>query len=125
MRSNLRQFMKKLLTIGLTSFICATGFCQSKVSIDSVSKHIGDSVMVCNKVYGVKSLEKISFINLGANYPKSPLTIVVRAEARDLFPMPLETMYDNKNICVTGSIKEYKGRDEIEVRDPRQITIEP
>ncbi len=81
--------------------------------------------MVCSKVYGVKSLEKITFINLGAAYPNSPLTIVIRAEDRGNFPQPAEAMYENKNVCVTGIIKEYKGRYEIDVTAPAEIAIEP
>ena len=116
--------MKKIIAIAIACFIGTTAFCQSKISIDSVSAHVGDSVTVCSKVYGIKSLEKITFINLGAEYPNSPLTVVILADNRSHFPQPVETMFDNKNICVTGTIKEYKGRDEIEVYNPAQIGIE-
>lgn len=116
--------MKKIITIAIASFICTTAFCQSKISIDSISAHVGDSVTVCSKVYGVKSLEKITFINLGADYPNALLTIIIHEEARSNFPEPAETMYSNKNICVSGIIKEYKGRYEIEVSNPREIKVE-
>jgi len=116
--------MKKIIAIAIVCFIGTTAFCQSKISIDSVSTHVGDSVTVCTKVYGIKSLEKITFINLGAEYPNSPLTVVILSDNRDHFPQPVETMYDNKNICVSGTIKEYKGRYEIEVYNPAQIEIE-
>ena len=114
--------MKKIITIIIACFISTTSFCQSKISIDSVSAHVGDSVTICSKVYGIKSLEKITFINMGAEYPNSPLTVVILEENRSKFPQPLETMYDNKNICVSGKIKEYKGRHEIEVYNPAQVT---
>ena len=116
--------MKKIITIVISCFIGATAFCQSKISIDSVSAHAGDSVTICSKVYGIKSLEKITFINLGAEYPNSPLTVVIHEENRNNFPKPVDTMYDNKNICVTGKIREYKGRYEIEVYNPAQIVTE-
>ena len=32
-------------------------------------------------------------------------------------------VYDHKNICVTGSIKEYKGKPEIIISKPEDITI--
>lgn len=116
--------MKKIITIAVAWFISATAFCQSTIAVDSASAHVGESVIVCSKVYGVKSLEKITFINLGAAYPNSPLTIVIRAEDRGNFPQPVETMYENKNVCVTGTIKEYKGRYEIEVTKPAEITVQ-
>ncbi len=116
--------MKKIITIALACFISASAFCQSTIAVDSASKHVGDSVTVCSKVYGVKSLESITFINLGAAYPNSPLTIVIRAEDRSNFPHPAETMYTDKNICVTGTIVEYKGRYEIDVTKPTQIAVQ-
>jgi DNA/RNA endonuclease YhcR with UshA esterase domain len=117
--------MKKIIAVAVTCFISVTALCQRAIAVDSASTHVGDSVMVCSKVYGVKSLEKITFINLGAAYPNSPLTIVIRAEDRGNFPQPAETMYENKNVCVTGTIKEYKGRYEIDVTTPAEIAIEP
>lgn len=116
--------MKKTIAIAIACFISVTAFCQSTLSIDSVSAHAGDSVTVCSKVYGVKSLEKITFINLGAAYPNSPLTVVIHEENMANFTHPVETMYNDKNVCVTGTIKEYKGRYEIEVSNPGQITIQ-
>ncbi len=116
--------MKKMITFAVACFISATAFCQSTISIDSASAHVGEPVTVCSKVYGVKSLEKITFINLGAEYPNSPLTIVIRAENRGHFPQPAETMYADKNVCVTGTIKEYKGRYEIEVTQPAEIAVQ-
>lgn len=117
--------MKKIITLIFTCFISVTAFCQRAISVDSARAHVGDSVMVCSKVFGVKSLQKITFINLGAAYPNSPLTIVIRAEDRGNFPQPAEAMYADKNVCVTGIIKEYKGRYEIDVTEPTEIAIEP
>lgn len=117
--------MKKIITVVVACFISVTAFCQTTIAVDSAASHLGDSVTVCSKVFGVKSLEKITFINLGAAYPNSPLTIVIRAEDRGNFPQPAETMYENKNVCVTGVIKEYKGRYEIDVTNPAAIAIEP
>ena len=116
--------MKKIITIAVACFISATAFCQSTIAVDSASAHVGEAVTVCSKVYGVKSLESITFINLGAAYPNSPLTIVIRAEDRGNFPQPAETMYADKNVCVTGTIKEYKGRYEIEVTQPGEIVVQ-
>jgi len=116
--------MKKIITIVIACFIGTVAFCQSKISIDSVSAHVGDSVTIYSKVYGIKALEKITFINLGAEYPNSPLTVVILEENQSKFPQTIETMYDNKNICVSGKIKEYKGRYEIEVYNPAQIATE-
>jgi len=64
--------MKKILSFAIAISIYSVSFCQNKIPVDSVSKHIGETVTVCSKVYGEKSLEKVTFINVGATYPNSP-----------------------------------------------------
>jgi aspartyl/asparaginyl-tRNA synthetase len=105
-------------------FLYITTFCQTKISIDSVSKYMGQNVVICSKVYGVKSLEKVSFINLGANYPNSLLTIVIFAGDKGNFKEPIESLCNDKNICVTGTLKEYNGKPEIIISKPENITIQ-
>ena len=64
---------------------------------------MGQKVTVCSRVYGVKSLEKVSFINPGANYPNSLLTIVIFARDKANFRQSIETLYPDKNIGITGT----------------------
>ena len=35
-----------------------------------------------------------------------------------------ETLYSDKNICVSGTIKEYNGKPEIIISKPEDITIQ-
>lgn len=97
---------------------------QTTIPADSASRHVGETVTVCAEVFGVKSLEKLTFINIGAAYPNSPLTVVVFAEDRSNFPEPLEKLYGNKLICVTGKIELFKGRTEIVVKGPLSIQVQ-
>jgi DNA/RNA endonuclease YhcR with UshA esterase domain len=115
--------MKKSVVVISVLFYCLSAFCQTKIPIESVSKYMGQKVTVCSKVYGIKSLEKVSFINLGASYPNSLLTIVIFARDKANFKEPLET-YSDKNICVTGVLKEYNGKPEIIISNPADITSE-
>ena len=115
--------MKKILLFAFAISIYSSAFCQNKIPVDSVSKHIGDSVTVCSKVYGVKSLEKVTFINVGAAYPNSPLTIVIFAKDIPNFKGTIESLYADKNICVTGLLKLYKDKPEIIISYPGQILI--
>jgi hypothetical protein len=80
-----------------------------KIAVEDASKYIGKNVMVCAQVYGLKELPKVNFINVGAKYPYSPLTIVIFPGDKENFKEGL-AVYDNKTICVTGRIKEYKGK---------------
>ena len=94
-----------------------------KISAADAEKYIGKKEIVCTRVYGVKELPNINFINVGANFPNNPLTIVVFPGDMRNFKDGLE-IYDNKNICVTGTIKEYKGKPEIIITKPQDISIE-
>jgi DNA/RNA endonuclease YhcR with UshA esterase domain len=117
--------MKPLFTT-ILFFLCFRSFAQTKISIDSVNNHKGELVTVCAKVYGTKFLDKsqITFIDLGAHYPDAPLTVVILAKDRANFPQSPETLYADKQICVTGVIKEYKGKLEIDVESPKGIAME-
>jgi micrococcal nuclease len=46
---------------------------------------------------------------------------VIFGPDRSKFPDAPELYYKNKKICVTGTIKQYKGVPEIIVTDPSQI----
>ena len=116
--------MKRIILITVAVLICSTAFCQSKINIESASSHYGEKVTICSKVYGTKALEKVTFINLGAAYPNSPLTLVIFAKDRSNFKEAPDAMYNDKNICVTGVVKEYKGKPEIIVTSPDQIAIQ-
>ena len=94
-----------------------------KITAEDAGKYIGKKVIVCSKVYGVKELPNINFINLGARFPDNPLTVVVFSGDKANFKDGV-AIYDNKTVCVTGTIKEYKGKPEIIITKPQDISIQ-
>ena len=86
-------------------------------------QYTGKKVTACSRVYGIKSLENVTFINAGEKYPNSPLTIVIFSKDRKNFSPSIEELYTNKNICVKGEIVEYKGKSEIIVTKPEDIEV--
>jgi hypothetical protein len=56
-------------------------FSQTKVKLDELKDHIGDSVVVEGSVSGTRYLENAdrspTFLNIGGAYPKNLLTIVI------------------------------------------------
>lgn len=116
--------MRKLLFI--LAFTTASQFviAQTNINIDSISSYMGQQVQICSQVYGVKSLEKVTFINLGAAYPNSPLTIVIFAKDLANFKGTPEELYKSKQICVTGKLSEYKGKPQIVVTKPEEIILQ-
>lgn len=84
----------------------------------------GKKVTACGRVFGIKSTDKVTFINVGDVYPKSPLTIVIFAKDRKNFPPGVDEFYANKNVCVKGEVVLYKDKAEIIVTRPEEIIIE-
>jgi len=59
---------------------------------------------------------------VGADYPNQDYTIVIKGINRNSFDAP-ELHYKNKQIKVTGTVTEYKGKPAIEIRKENQIQI--
>ncbi len=120
--------MKTISILIPAIFFATFSFGQTKVSIDSVSSHIGDSVTVCSKVFSSRYLEgsnrQPTFLDLGADYPNNLLTVVIFGEDREKFNGFPEVLFANKNICVTGRLQDFKGHPEIIVSSPDQIKME-
>lgn len=114
--------LKTYLLLALLAITC-NSFAQATIDINDATKHLGDSVTICAKVFGVKATEKITFINVGAPYPNAPLTVVIFAKDYPKFNKSIPTFYDNKLICITGVLKEYKGKIQIEVADATNILV--
>ncbi|HVZ97118.1 MAG TPA: hypothetical protein VG847_09605 [Chitinophagaceae bacterium] len=117
----------KTITISLATVLFALpAFSQTKIDVQNASSHIGEQVTICSKVFGTKYLDRsgVTFLNLGAAYPVSPLTVVIFKKDRAHFPTPPEQLYADKKICVTGKITVYNGKDEIIVSKPDAIAIE-
>ena len=116
--------MYKIISIAIYLVSTIASFGQGKIPADAAAKHIGETVTVCSMVYGVKALEKVTFINVGSAYPNAPLTLVIFAKDLVNFNDTPAKLYVNKSICVTGIIKEYKDKVEIIVNKQEQIKVE-
>ena len=119
--------MKKLLSaIFLMGFFSLQSFAQTTITPDEASKHIGETVNICGKVFGGRFFEssekQTTLLNMGAAFPASPVTIVISGENRKKFSFKPEEFYKDKNICVKGEVKEFKGKSEIHVTEVSQIT---
>lgn len=88
------------------------------ISVQDAAQHYNESVTVCAKVYGIKALDNLTLVNLGAAYPNQPLTIVLRDAA-----IAIGSSLDGKNICVTGTVVSYRDKPEIVVKDPKMIVV--
>ncbi len=118
--------MPKSLIIFSLLFISSFLSAQTVISIDSVSAYIGKTVKVCDKVAGTfvtRSDKPLTYLNLGTDYPKAKLTIVIFQKDLVNFSFPPSDHYKGQNVCVTGEIKQYREKIEIIANKPDQIEI--
>jgi hypothetical protein len=87
-----------------------------KIEVADAGDHYDEKVVVTAKVFGIKDFSSMVLVNLGAAYPDSPLTVVLRGDAKGL-----ASELDGKTITVTGKVMKYKDKPEIVVTDKEQV----
>lgn len=119
--------MKKIYATLFSIFIAVTASAQTNIKPEDVIKHIGDSVTVCGKVYGMRFFEnsknKPTLLNIGAKHPDQLLTVVIWENVRAMFTTKPEDLQD-KEICITGRISLYKEKAQIVIDRPEQIVVQ-
>ena len=98
----------------------------TEISITEIENYIDKDVKICTKVFGTKQItsgSKPTFLNCGAAFPNSPLTVVIFFEDLENFKENPATYYDGKNICITGRLIMYKGKPEIVVKKENDIEV--
>ena len=112
--------MKKILLIIALFLTVLSCNAQTKITPEQAKDNIGKNVQVCGKVYNVYTSKKgNTFLNFGGKYPNQAFAATIFASDKNNF----KTLdYANKEICVTGYIKEYNGKPEIIVKYESQIS---
>ena len=119
--------MKKLAAALAVLFISVLATAQQEIKMDELNKHTGDSVKVCTKIFGGIYLDRSkgapTLLDAGGKYPDAPLTLLIWGDTRKQFKDAPESFYKDKNVCITGRIKLYKDKPEIEIYDEKQIQV--
>ncbi|RZK60217.1 MAG: hypothetical protein EOO91_02215 [Pedobacter sp.] len=113
--------MKNITLLALLLFIGINAKSQTKIDIKDISKHIGDTVTICDSVYTTRALNGLTLINLGAAFPKQLLTVVIYKADLAKFTEP-EKIYLNKKVCITGKVVLYNEKPQIVLTEAKQIT---
>jgi len=97
------------------------------ITAAEAKNHLGETATVCGNVvsthFAARTKGSPTFLNLDEPYPKQIFTILIWGSDRPKFGDP-EVKYGNKNICVTGLIKDYRGVPEVVAEQPSQIQIQ-
>ena len=120
-----QSLMKKIIPIFLFLFSLKS-LGQQRIPSAEIASHMGDSVTICDKVYGARYLERISLtmMNVGKEFPNQLLTLVIKGADRSKFNFKPEDVFAGRRVCVTGRITEYAGKPQIVITEPRQIKLE-
>lgn len=124
-----RRALPLLVTVGLLAALwtSAPAADPPRVPATEASRHVGEIAEVCGRVASAAYIASVkgrpTFLNLERPYPDQPFTVVIWGSNRAGFASPPERLFDAKSICVTGRIETYRGKPQIEVTDPGQITI--
>ena len=114
-----------ILVRGSTALVilCALACCScSKKSIPATEakNHIGEDATVCGMVYQVQLSKSGSiFLNIGGDHPNQPFTAVC---FKGTIPYESLKNFESLAVCVTGTIRDYKGKPEIMITSLNQIT---
>ena len=87
--------------------------------------HVEEMATVCGIVASATFAARLkgapTFLNLDTPYPDHIFTALIWGSDRRKFRQP-EVQYRGKRLCVTGRIKMFRGRPEIIVKEPSQIS---
>jgi len=121
--------MKKLITypILIALFNLITAEEKATITPAQDSKHVGKYEKVCGQVtstyYADENKGIPTFINLDKPYPDQIFTVMVWGSDRKNFKFKPEDFYRDKEICVEGEIKDYKGVAEIIIKTPKEVAM--
>jgi DNA/RNA endonuclease YhcR with UshA esterase domain len=112
------------LAIASALLLSAASSYAAPVSPENTPKHLGETATVCGVVasakFAVNSRSQPTFLDLERPYPNAPFTVVIFGSDRAKFGTP-ETSLRGERVCVTGQIRDYRGKPEIILNDPSQL----
>jgi DNA/RNA endonuclease YhcR with UshA esterase domain len=129
----MRDSVKSLacFTVLIFAFLMwASGSIAQREYINPIDAHkyIGMQKTVCGIVasatYAIRSRGKPTFLNLDQPNPNEIFTVVIWGSDRNKFKNPPEIFLKGKRICVTGTIETYRGKPQIVVGSPDQVTVQ-
>lgn len=118
---NLTRLLAASAVVGLWAFSANA----ADLRPEDTPSHIGETATVCGVIASAKfeanARLQPTLLDLGKAYPHAVFTAVIYGDNRSKFGTP-ETSLRGKRICVTGQISDYRGKPEMVLTDPSQLT---
>ena len=115
--------MKIKTVLTLSAVICVASIIAqgSNYTPQETPKHVGETATVTGTVDGVHQSGKGNiFLNMGGKYPNQAFTAFIPSSSSAQFTNPQQ--YEGRTVAVSGKIQLYKGKPEIIVNSPSQIS---
>ena|ERR1041385_5810414 len=107
----------------LFALVCAASVIaqSSSYTPQDAAKHVGETGTITGTVDGVHQSGKGNiFLNMGGKYPNQTFTAFIPSGSAAHFANAQQ--YEGKTVSVSGKIQLYKGKPEIIVTSPSQIS---
>ena len=124
--------MKRLLCLLPCCLICSPLLAEEpplpaeeaavKIRWSETAEHYDQNCLVYGKVVLTKRIRNWCFLNFDEDFQNS-FTVAIPERCFDNFPEPPEDIYADKDVAVLGTVIEYKGKPEIVLCDPKNITV--
>jgi DNA/RNA endonuclease YhcR with UshA esterase domain len=115
----------KLVAMSAALGLWAASANAAPLSPEDAAGRVGEPATVCGVVASAKfaasSRSQPTFLDFGKPYPNAAFTAVIFGDDRPKFGTP-ETTLRGKRVCVTGQVRDYRGKPEIILADPSQLT---
>ena len=114
-------YRSKFALVAIASVLLATPALAQTISPQDAPSHIGKTVTVRGVVDEVHTSDRGNvFLNMGGHYPNQAFTGFIRA--RDAAAFANVQSYQGKTISISGALKLYKDKPEIELQSASQIS---
>src|SRR3989440_10165237 len=117
--------MKIKTFLPLFALMCAASVIaqSSNYTPQDAAKHVGETATITGTVDGFHQSGKGNiFLNMGGKYPNQAFTAFIPSGSAAQFPNAQQ--YEGRTITVSGKIALYKGKPEIIVTSPGQISAQ-
>lgn len=97
----------------------------AELPADKADAHVGEHASVCGTVAAARYAEQVAgrptFLDFDKPYPNGVFVAVIWGDNRAAFDAPEKTLV-GKHVCVSGIIRRYRGRPEIVLTSPDQLS---
>jgi Predicted RNA-binding protein, contains TRAM domain len=114
--------IKTVLTLSVVIFAASIIAQSSTYAPGEAAKHVGETATITGTVDGVHQSGKGNiFLNMGGKYPNQAFAAFIPSSNSAQFSNPQQ--YEGRMMSVSGKISLYKGKPEIIVNSPSQISV--